>query len=101
MLDDHLDVDLEVAAQGGRIVTITGDVPAVGGGPFRNKEVTLRGMSMGNRPERRPILRRLATLLDRGELAPVVADTYPLDRIDDAHRDVLDGGHVGKLVLTP
>lgn len=101
MLDAHLDVDLAVAAQGGRIVTITGDVPAVGGGPLRNKELTLRGMSMGNRPERRPILRRLATLMDRGELAPVMAETYPLDRIDDAHRDVLDGGYVGKLVLTP
>ena len=101
MLGEHLGVDLEVAAQGGRIVTITGEVPAVGGGPLRNKEVTLRGMSMGNRPERRPILRRLATLTDRGDLTPVVAETYPLDRIADAHRDVINGGYVGKLVLTP
>lgn len=101
MLNEHLGVDFKVAADGGRVVTITGDVPPVSGGPLRNKELTVHGMSMGNRPERRSILRRLAELLERGDLDVVVADTYDLEKLDRAHRDVLDGGYVGKLVVRP
>lgn len=98
-LDDYLELDLSVAAQHGRIVTITGDVPATGGAPLRNRELTIRGMSMGNRPERQGILRRLATLVERGELTPIVAETYELSEVAEAHRDVLAGGYVGKLVV--
>lgn len=101
MLDRYLDVDLEVAADGGRIVTITGDVPATGGAPLRNKELTVRGMSMGNRPERRTILDRLAHLMDRGDLTAVVERAYDFEEVQQAHEDVLAGGYVGKLVVTP
>ena len=101
MLGQYLDLDLEVAADGGRIVTITGDVPATGGAPLRNHEVTIRGMSMGNRPDRRAVLRRLARLMERGDLTAAVARTYDFDDVAQAHRDVLEGGYVGKLVVTP
>lgn len=100
-LDDYLAVDLEVAADGAYVVTITGDVPATGGAPIRNKEVTLRGMSMGNRPERQGILQRLARLLERDELTAIVERTYGFDEVTQAHRDVMAGGYVGKLVVTP
>lgn len=101
MLDRYLAVDLEVVADGGHVVTITGDVPATSGAPLRNKEVTLRGMSMGNRPERRGILDRLADLMDRGALTAVVERAYGFDEVAQAHRDVMAGGYVGKLIVTP
>ena len=101
MLEEYLGVDLEVAAQGGRIVTITGDVPATSGAALRNKELTLRGMSMGNRPDRRHVLGRLAHLMERGQLTAVVERTYDFEDVPEAHRDVMAGGYVGKLVVAP
>jgi NADPH:quinone reductase-like Zn-dependent oxidoreductase len=56
---------------------------------------------MDNHPVRRPALERLGRLLRRGDLTGVVADTYDLDEVAQAHRDVLAGGYVGKLVVTP
>ncbi len=41
----------------------------------------------------------LVTYLERGELVPPVAATYPLDRIAEAQRDFETKQHVGKLVL--
>jgi NADPH:quinone reductase-like Zn-dependent oxidoreductase len=101
LLEQYLEVDLEVAAQGGQVVSVMGEVAAASGFPLRQKEVTLRGMSLGNRAERTPILERLARLLERGDLVPQVADTYGFDEVAQAHRDVLAGGYVGKLVVTP
>lgn len=101
LLDQYVELDLEVLAQGGQIVTIAGDLSAADGLHLRNKEVTIRGMSLGNRSVRTPILERLAHLMERGDLTPVVADTYDLEAASQAHRDVLAGGYVGKLVVTP
>lgn len=39
--------------------------------------------------------------IQRGEIRPVVAQTYPLSRIKQAQRDFLEKGFVGKLVLIP
>lgn len=100
-LDQYFGLDLDVVTEGGQIVTIMGDVPAANGSPLRNKEVTVRGMSLGNRSSRQAILQRLVRLLSSGELTPVVESTYDFDAADQAHRDVLQGGYVGKLVVTP
>ncbi|MBZ6495484.1 NADPH:quinone reductase [Natrinema longum] len=101
MLEEYLELDFEVVAPGGHIVTTMGGVPATDGAPLRNKEVTLRGMSLGNRAERRDILQRLCRLMERGELTAVVADSYDLEDAGRAHRDVLEGGSLGKLIVTP
>lgn len=101
LLEEYLELDFEVVARGGHIVTIMGDVPPTAGAPLRNKEVTLRGMSLGNRAERRDILQRLARLMKRDDLTAVVADTYGFDEAGRAHRDVLEGGYFGKLIVTP
>lgn len=100
-LDDYLELDLSVAAQGGRVVSILGDLAAVSGAPLRDKELTVRGMSMANVDDRRPILRRLARLLERGDLTASVARSYDIEEAVDAHRAVRDGGYVGKLVVRP
>ena len=48
-----------------------------------------------------PVFPALIARIDRGELRPRVAETYPLERIADAQRALLEKRHVGKLVLLP
>jgi NADPH:quinone reductase-like Zn-dependent oxidoreductase len=43
----------------------------------------------------------LAEPLARGELVPVVAESFPFDRAGDAHRYLADAKNVGKVVLVP
>jgi len=100
-LEAYLDFDLGVVAEGGHIVAIMGHIPEASGLPFYSKEVTLRALRMDNHPVRTPVLERLGRLLRRGDLTSVVADTYDLDEVAQAHRDVLAGGYVGKLVVKP
>jgi NADPH:quinone reductase-like Zn-dependent oxidoreductase len=100
MLEEYLSLDLDVVADGSHVVSIMGDIPATNGSPLRNKEVTVRGMSLGNRAERTGILQRLTRLLERGDLTAVVAGNYDFDEVAQAHRDVLEGGYVGKLIVT-
>jgi len=56
---------------------------------------------LGKRPERQSVLERVARLLQRGELTAEVAAVYDLDEIRQAHRAVVEGGHVGKVIVTP
>jgi NADPH:quinone reductase-like Zn-dependent oxidoreductase len=56
---------------------------------------------MDARPVRAPILERLVRLVKRGDLTANVAKTYAFEEVSQAHRDVLAGGYVGKLVVTP
>jgi NADPH:quinone reductase-like Zn-dependent oxidoreductase len=39
--------------------------------------------------------------VEQGEIEPLVAGVFALDRIADAQRAFLDKAHVGKLVLVP
>ncbi len=48
-----------------------------------------------------PVFPAVVAAIERGEIRPVVAATYPLARIADAQRDFLEKQHVGKLVLIP
>jgi NADPH:quinone reductase-like Zn-dependent oxidoreductase len=47
------------------------------------------------------VLAELAVLLDDGRLELPIAGTYPLDRVQDAFRELEQGHTRGKLVLTP
>jgi NADPH:quinone reductase-like Zn-dependent oxidoreductase len=42
----------------------------------------------------------LAQWVDQGLLRPVVAETFPLDRVGDAHRFIGERKNIGKVVLT-
>ena len=42
-----------------------------------------------------------AGYIERGEICPLVAATFPLERIADAQREFLLKRHVGKFVLIP
>lgn len=47
------------------------------------------------------VFRNLVAYIERGEIAPVVARTYPLADIVAAQREFLDKRHTGKIVLVP
>lgn len=47
------------------------------------------------------VFENLVSTIEAGAVRPVVARTYPLDRIVEAQRDFLSKSHTGKLVLIP
>jgi NADPH:quinone reductase-like Zn-dependent oxidoreductase len=46
-----------------------------------------------------PIIELLLDELAAGRLAPVVARTFPLDHVADAHRFIQSRSNIGKVVL--
>jgi NADPH:quinone reductase-like Zn-dependent oxidoreductase len=101
-LDSYLELDIEVAAQGGRIVTIFGDIPAVEKtATARRKELQLQAMALSNTPDVRFVLSRLAKLLATDRLSVHVDRTFDLTAAADAHELLADGDFFGKLVVVP
>jgi NADPH:quinone reductase-like Zn-dependent oxidoreductase len=47
-----------------------------------------------------PLMSMLIDELSAGRLTPVVARTFPLERVSDAHRFIQSRGNIGKVVLT-
>jgi NADPH:quinone reductase-like Zn-dependent oxidoreductase len=43
----------------------------------------------------------LVAYIERGEIRPLVAKTFPLDQIAEAQREFLEKNHVGNFVLIP
>ncbi|UPW00687.1 NADPH:quinone reductase [Halorussus gelatinilyticus] len=103
-LDQYLDFDAEVGTQGVRVVGIGNTEPAAGFenvAAARGKEMELRLMSMFNTPDMAAVLRKLARLLEAGDLEPRVSKTYDLDHAADAQKAVLRNSFLGKLVIEP
>ena len=48
-----------------------------------------------------PVFPNLISYIERGELKPLVARIFPLERIVDAQHEFLEKRHVGKFVLIP
>ena len=61
------------------------------------KDLTLLGCTAWDEP----VFPNLIGYIERGEIRPLVADTFPLERIADAQRAFLEKRHVGKFVLMP
>jgi NADPH:quinone reductase-like Zn-dependent oxidoreductase len=47
------------------------------------------------------VLAELATLVDTGQLEIPIANAYPLDKVQDAYRELEQGHALGKIVLKP
>ena len=45
------------------------------------------------------IFENLVAYIERGELKPMLAKTFPLERIRDAQREFLEKRHVGNFVI--
>ena len=44
-------------------------------------------------------IQAMKTLVDRGQLRPLIDSTFPLEKIADAHRKIEAGGIKGKIVI--
>ncbi|TYL38736.1 zinc-binding dehydrogenase [Natronococcus pandeyae] len=103
-LDDYLQFDADVAAQGCRVVGIGENSPDpafTNDGAARSKDVSYQFMSMFNTPDLRVPLRGVAHLMEAGRLSIDVDRTYDLEEAAQAQRDVMDESFLGKLVVEP
>jgi NADPH:quinone reductase-like Zn-dependent oxidoreductase len=95
-----LDALLTTLRPGGRYVSsgaIAGPVVGFDKRIFYLRDLTLIGCTAWDEP----VFPALIGLLERGELRPPVAATWPLERIAEAQAAFLEKRHVGKYVLVP
>lgn len=64
---------------------------------FYLKDLTLIGCTAWDEP----VFPNLISYIERGELRPIVAKSFPLEQIADAQREFLKKKHVGNFVLIP
>ena len=103
-LDDYLGLDSRVAGFDADVAAIGNtdseatfpNVPAA-----RGKALTVHHVSMFNTPDIGSVLERLVRLYERGDIEPVVAETYDLEGVADAQTAVLEESVFGKLVVVP
>jgi NADPH2:quinone reductase len=96
--DEAIDASLELVADRRRLATIAafGRAPGLGiqllgGGPGADPGTEIRA---GART-------KLTDAFAAGRLRVIVANTYPLDGVADAHREIMAGHTTGKIVLIP
>jgi NADPH:quinone reductase-like Zn-dependent oxidoreductase len=61
------------------------------------KDITLIGCTAWDAP----VFPALVSYIEKGEIQPLLAATYPLERIAAAQREFQDKRHIGKIVLVP
>lgn len=91
---------LEVLRRGGRYATagaIAGPLVELDVRTLYLKDLTLIGCTF----QEDNVFENLVGYIERGEIRPVVARTYPLSEIARAQQDFLDKKFTGKLVLIP
>jgi len=91
---------LKVLRRGGRYVSsgaIGGPIVSLDMRTMYLKDITLIGCTAWDEP----VFPNLVGYIERGEIRPLVAATFPLERIADAQREFLLKRHVGKFVLVP
>ncbi|WEV29532.1 NADP-dependent oxidoreductase [Streptomyces sp. 71268] len=94
---DAVERSLAVLRPGGHLVTAVAEDDAELVAAYEAAGMRFSGIAVDPDPV---ALRGLAALVEQGRLRVHVQETFPFDRVADAHR-VLDGGHLrGKLVLT-
>jgi putative PIG3 family NAD(P)H quinone oxidoreductase len=100
--------NLKALELGGRIAVI-----GVGGGPkaelnllaLMGKRARIHGSTLRSRPleqkaeAARLVERHVLPLVESGEVTVPVAETFPLDRVEDAYDRFAAGGKLGKVVL--
>jgi NADPH:quinone reductase-like Zn-dependent oxidoreductase len=94
---DTVERSLGVLRPGGHLVTAVAEEDSELVAKYEAAGLRFSGIAVEPDPV---ALRGLVALVDQGKLRVHVQETFPFDRIADAHR-LLDGGHLrGKIVLT-
>jgi NADPH:quinone reductase-like Zn-dependent oxidoreductase len=91
---------MELLRAGGRYATagaIGGPISEIDIRTLYLKDLTLFGCTF----QEDIVFENLVSYVERGEVRPVVANTYPLAEITQAQEDFLSKRHTGKLVLIP
>ncbi|WP_300516418.1 alcohol dehydrogenase family protein [Aliiroseovarius sp.] len=91
---------LKLMKRGGRYASsgaIAGPIVALDMRDMYLKDITLYGSTAWDEP----VFPRLVSLIEAGKLTPLVAATYPLERIAAAQEAFLKKRHVGNFVLIP
>ena len=91
---------LDVLRRGGRYATagaIAGPIAQIDVRTLYLKDLTLFGCTF----QEDEVFANLISYIERSEIRPVVAGTYPLQDITRAQEDFLSKKHTGKLVLIP
>ncbi|MDT7801289.1 MAG: hypothetical protein QOI78_4722 [Actinomycetota bacterium] len=94
---DTVERSLGVLRPGGHLVTAVAEEDSALAAKFEAAGLRFSGIAVDPDPV---ALRGLVDLVEQGKLRVHVQETFPFDRVADAHR-LLDGGHLqGKVVLT-
>jgi NADPH2:quinone reductase len=100
----NLDKDLGILAKKGRVVVV-GNRGRVEIDPRQTmaRDADIRGMTIMNLtdPELVAIQRAIGAALEARILRPIIDAQIPLAEAARAHREVLDGGSRGKILLVP
>ncbi len=91
---------LEVLKRGGRYTSsgaIGGPLVELDMRTFYLKDITLIGCTAWDEP----VFPNLISYIERGEIRPLIAKTFPLEQIAQAQQEFLEKKHVGKFVLIP
>ena len=91
---------LKVLKRGGRFVSsgaIAGPLVTLDMRDFYLKDLTLIGCTAWDEP----VFSNLISYIEKGEIKPVLAKTFPLKQIVAAQREFTEKKHVGKFVLIP
>lgn len=91
---------MKVMKRGGRYVSsgaIGGPLVTLDMRDFYLKDLTLIGCTAWDEP----VFPNLISYIEKGEIQPLLAKTFPLERIVDAQRMFTEKKHVGKFVLIP
>ncbi len=91
---------LKVMKRGGRFVSsgaIGGPIVELDMRDFYLKDLTLIGCTAWDEP----VFPNLVSYIEKGEIIPLLAKTFPLKEIAEAQREFTEKSHVGKFVLIP
>jgi NADPH:quinone reductase-like Zn-dependent oxidoreductase len=91
---------LKVLKRGGRYASsgaIAGPLVTLDMRDFYLKDLTLIGCTAWDEP----VFPNLISYIEKGEIRPLVAKTYPLEQIVEAQKEFTKKTHVGKFVLIP
>ncbi len=91
---------LKVLKTGGRFVSsgaIAGPLVELDMRDFYLKDLTLIGCTAWDRP----VFPNLVSYIEKGEIKPLLAKSFPLKKIVEAQREFTVKKHVGKFVLIP